>query len=627
LALKYRFIDVRKPKDLATDYAEKVGAGRIVAGPHVRDACARHLHDLKNGPKRGLRWDEEAADRACRFFPAVLRLNGGQFEGKPFALQPSQAFTVGSLFGWKRADGTRRFRRAYIEEAKGSGKSPLAAGIGMYCLVADGEARAEVYAAATKRDQAMILFRDAVAMFQQSPWLSKRLTPSGGNPVWNLADLQTGSFFRPISSDEGQSGPRPSCALCDEIHEHRDGRIIEMLERGFKWRRQPLLLMITNAGSDRGSVCWEEHQFAIRVAAGEVEHDRGDVAFSYVCALDEDDDPLEDEGCWIKANPLLGVTVTKEYLREVASQAKAIPGKMNNIIRLHFCTWTDAERAWMPRETLRQVFVGDPDAEDGEAETLAFTGPLEGKDVHVGVDLSGSQDLTSAAFVVETGKVEVERTKPDGSKVVVTAPTFDAWVESWTPGDTMVERAIRDSAQYDVWARRGWLRAPPGRNIRLDFVAAYMAEVSARFRIVRIAYDRYSFRKFEDELDAIGLTVPCLEHPQGGKKRGAVPPEMALRAKQQKREIQGLWMPGSLIMLETLIFERRIRILANPAMVTAANAVAMEEDPYGNRWFSKRRATGRIDPTVALAQAVGSATMQVGKPVDINQFLQNAVVV
>lgn len=616
-----------KIRDLATDYARKVVASRIIAGPHVRDACARHLNDLENGPKRGLRWDLEAADRAIRFFPAVLRLNGGQFEGSPFVLQPSQCFTVGSLFGWKRADGTRRFRRAYIEEAKGSGKSPLAAGVGMYCLVADGEARAEVYAAATKRDQAMILFRDAVAMYQQSPWLHERLTPSGGNPVWNLADIKTGSFFRPISSDEGQSGPRPSCALCDEIHEHRDGRIIEMLERGFKWRRQPLLLMITNAGSDRGSVCWEEHQFAVRVAAGEVDPEKADAAFSYVCAMDEGDDPLEDERAWIKANPLLGVTVTKEYLREVAGQAKAIPGKMNNILRLHFCCWTDAERAWMPRAALRQVVVGNSDAEDGELETLKFTGRLEGKDVHVGLDLSASQDLTSAGFVVETGKIEVQRRKPDGSIYTVTAPTFDAWVESWTPADTITERAIRDSAQYDVWARRGWLRAPQGRNIRLDYVAAYMAEVSARFRIVRIAYDRYSFRKFEDELDQIGLTVPVLEHPQGGKKRGAVPEDLKLEAKRRRREIQGLWMPGSLIELETLIFERRIRILGNPVTITALNAVALEEDPYGNRWFSKRRATGRIDPTVALAQAVGSATMAMGSPMKIDDFLSKAVVV
>jgi phage terminase large subunit-like protein len=162
----------------------------------------------------------------------------------------------------------RRFRRFYDEEGKGNGKSPMLAGIGLYCMLADGEARAEVYAAGSKKDQAMVLFRDAVAMRDQSPALSARLTKSGGNPVWNLADLTTGSFFRPISSDDGQSGPRPSCALCDEVHEHRNGTVIELLERGFKFRRQPLLAMATNSGSDRNSVCWQEHQHAVRCAAG-----------------------------------------------------------------------------------------------------------------------------------------------------------------------------------------------------------------------------------------------------------------------------------------------------------------------------------------------------------------------
>ena len=198
----------------------------------------------------------------------MLKLNGGQFEGRPFLLHPSQAFRIGSLFGWKKSDGTRRFRRFYDEEGKGSGKSPLMAGIGLYCLVADGEARAEVYAAGSKKDQAMVLFRDAVAMVDQSPALADKITKSGGNPVWNLAYVRASSWFRPISSEDGQSGPRPSCALVDEIHEHKDSRVIEMLERGFKWRRQPILVMATNSGSDRQTVCWQEHQHAVRVAAG-----------------------------------------------------------------------------------------------------------------------------------------------------------------------------------------------------------------------------------------------------------------------------------------------------------------------------------------------------------------------
>jgi len=150
-----------------------------VAGPHVRAQCERHLRDLKDGKQRGLKWDVEKSNDAQGFYADVLKLNGGDFEGKPFELLPWQKFVVGSLFGWQGVDGYRRFRVAYVETAKGSGKSPLAAGIGMKGLVADNEPRAEIYSAATKKDQAMILFRDAVAMVDQSPELSKRLQKSG----------------------------------------------------------------------------------------------------------------------------------------------------------------------------------------------------------------------------------------------------------------------------------------------------------------------------------------------------------------------------------------------------------------------------------------------------------------
>jgi len=590
--------------DPVTAYAKAVVTGQIVAGPHVRASCARHLRDLKDAKARGLTWSVETANRVLGFFPNVLRLAGGQFEGLRFELQPSQQFIIGSLFGWLRADGTRRFRRAYIEEGKGNGKSPLAAGIGMFCLIADGEKRAEVYAAASKRDQAMVLFRDAVAMREQSPGLAARINTSGGNPVWNLADLATGSFFKTIASEDGQSGPRPSCGLCDEVHEHRDGRVLEALERGFKWRRQPLLVMLTNAGSDRSTVCWQEHQHAIKVAAGDLEDD---TSFSYVCALDKDDDPLTDPDCWVKANPLLGVTLTHEYLAGVVAQAKAIPGKLNGILRYHFCIWTDADQAWMTRKALEQV-VADFDLEQHY-----------GKDVYIGVDLSAAQDLTVEAFVVETGFAEVERENTDGSRTRVLAPTFDAWIEAWTPLDTIQDRSLRDSAPYDVWVEQGHLRAPQGRLIRLDYPAAHLAEISTNFNIKRVAYDRYAFRRFEEEVEALGLVLTMIEHPQGGKRRATLPEELTKQSFGDEKPL-GCWMPGSLAELENLILERRIRLRNNPVLISACMSAAIEQDPFGNRWLSKRRAVNRIDAAVALAMAVGVATMQVKTTIDTSAF-------
>jgi len=594
---------ISRRDDPVTAWAKDVVAGKIVAGPHVRNACRRHLKDLIDGPARGFVWDLPAALRAIEFFPDVLRLAKGKFEGQPFKLEPAQVFKTGALFGWKKADGKRRFRRAYIEEAKGQGKSPWAAGIGMYCLLADGERGAEVFAAASKKEQAMVMFGAAVSMYRQSPALLQRLTPSGGNPIWNLADLKTGSFFRPMSSEDGQSGPLPSCALCDEVHEHRNGTTIEMLERGFKSREQPLLVMITNSGSDRNSVCWQEHDHAVKVAAGTRTPDEDftfvgepidDEEFSFVCGLDRNDDPLEDEACWPKANPLLGVTMPADELRRAVRQAKAIPGKLNGILRLHFCQWTDADTAWISRQTLEGCLADfEPSEHAGSA-------------VFIGADLSASQDLTAIAFVVPTGFAEVAR--EDGKTVKL--PTFDAWVEAWTPGDTLSERALRDQAPYDVWVQQGWLNAPPGKVIRMDFVAARVAEIAAEYDVKLLAYDAYAFRKnFEPALDEMGLTIPLVEHPQGGKRRAQPTAEQVDAAERDGiAEPQGLWMPGSLNELETMLLERRIRLRKSPVLVSAMMAATLERDAFDNRWFSKRKATMRIDATVALAMAVGAAT-------------------
>lgn len=593
--------------DPATAWARDVAEGRVVAGPHVRNACKRHLLDLVEGPKRGLVWDVAAAKRAIDFFPEMLRLNGGQFEGRPFYLHPSQAFKTGSLFGWKRADGTRRFRRAFIEEGKGNGKSPWAAGTGLYCMLADGEARAEVYAAGKDKDQAMVLFRDAVAMVDQSPRLAKRLTRSGGNPVWQLSDLTPGSrtfgsWFKPISRDQAKSGPRPSCALCDEVHEHPNRDVIGMLEAGFKFRRQPLLAMITNSGFDRTSVCWEEHQRAIRVAAGTREPDDeftfvgeviDDETFAFVCGLDKDDDPLEDPACWIKANPLLGTILTEDYLASRVREAKLLPSKMNEILRLNFCVWTDADAAWMSRTALEAVL-----------EEFNPT-DLSGETVFAGVDLSATQDMTAVAFVVPTGPMEVPG--PEGG--MVEKPTYMAWVEAWTPADTLDERATRDQQPYEVWVRDGWLMATPGKLIGMEYPAVRMAQIQAEYRLTCIAYDAYAFRKnFEPKLDEAGVTAPLVEHPQAGKRRAQPSEEQKRAAAAEGREAQGLWMPGSVNELEALILEGRIRIRTSPVAISAIMGAAVEKDVFGNRWFSKRKATTRIDALVALAMAVGAAT-------------------
>lgn len=582
--------------DRTSSYANAVLDGSIVAGPHVRNACRRHLLDVEKAGDRGLWFDLDAATEALAYFETVLRLSEGQFEGRPFLLHASQAFIVGSLFGWKRADGTRRFRRAYIEQGKGNGKSPLAGGIGLKALASDGEAGAQVYAAAAKREQAGILFADAVKMVKQSPALKKRMQFSGGEgKEFNIAHHASGSFFRPVSRDTGKtgSGPRPYFVLADEVHELPDRKIIEMLERGFKFRRQPLLFMITNSGSDRNSVAWEEHEHAVKVAAGHQEavldstfigEPIDDTTFSYVCALDEGDDPLTDPSCWPKANPLLGTTITEQYLADVVAQARAIPGQLNGILRLHFCIWTDAETAWMTRETLEPCLVELDPAEHAK------------KPIFLGLDLSQNRDITAMGAVVQTGQ-------DDNGK-----PLFDAWIEAWTPGSTMVAREMRDKIPYPVWAQQGHIHAPAGESISFRHVAQTLAEYAQRYDVKLVAYDRYAFKRFEEDVNDIGLKVEFIEHPQGGLKKGKPTEAMKAAAKRAGKEAEGLWMPGSVRVLEDAMLEGRIRMKRNPVLVSAMLSAVIEDDKWGNHWLAKTRSVNKIDAAIALAMAIGAAT-------------------
>ncbi|WP_240502964.1 terminase TerL endonuclease subunit [Stenotrophomonas sp. TD3] len=611
------------PADRTKAYALDVVAGRIVAGPHVRNACRRHLQDLIEGPERGLYFDHEAAEYAFRYFENVLMLSEGQFEGRKFELHPSQAFIIGSLFGWKGADGLRRFRRAYIEQGKGNGKSPLAGGLGLLGMTAAGEAGAQIYSAAAKKDQAGILFADAVKMVKKSPLLAKRIEFAGGEGrEFSMAHHASASFFRPVSRDTGRtgSGPRPFFVLVDEVHELPDRRIIEMLERGFKFRREPLLFMITNSGSDRTSVCWEEHEHAVKVAAGHTEAVNdptfvGDViddrTFSYVCSLDDGDDPLEDPSCWAKANPLLGVTITEQYLADVVAQAKAIPGSLNGILRLHFCVWTDAETAWMTRPTLEPALADfDPRMH-------------EGRKVYLGLDLSQVRDITAMAAVVETGTVPVE-VEVEGEKLVIEKPTFDAWIEAWTPGDTLDQRQLQDKLPYRTWVNGGYLHAPQGQAINFRHVAQVMAEYDNRYDVQLVAYDRYAFRRFEEEVNDIGLSVTFAEHPQGGCKKGK-PLEAAVEAAEQSGQPapEGMWMPGSLRLLEEALLEGRLRLRRNPVLVSAIMSAVIESDRWGNSWLSKARSANKIDAAVALCMAIGAAHAMPPDTGGIDDYLEN----
>lgn len=563
--------------DAVTEYAKSVVTGKRIAGPHVRDTCARHLRDLKDGAKRGLKWNLAEADKAIRFYETVLKLNGGDFEGLPFKLLPWQKFVVGSIFGWQTADGYRRFRVIYVETAKGSGKSPLAAGVGMKGLVADGEARAEVYSAATKKDQAMILFRDAVAMVDQSPALAQRLQKSGtGEKCWNLAYLATGSFFRPISSDDGQSGPRPHVALVDELHEHKTNTVVEMLRAGTKSRRQALLFMITNSGASKLGPCWAYHESGAKIARGE---QNNDAFFSYICGLDEGDDPFEDEACWPKANPSLQDADLPgyKYIREQVTEAKGMPSKESMVRRLNFCEWTGAESPWLSHEIWKSAYR-EFDWED-----------LRGRRAVAGLDLSSTTDLTGLVFLVEP----IEAGEP--WKLVPFA---------WLPEVDLDKKAKKDSVPYMEWKAEGLLSTTPGRAISKRVILQRLSGLSDFFEIVGVAYDRWRIEDLISLASDEGITLPKMEPFGQGYKD----------------------MSPAIESFEEMLLNGMLVHNSHKVLTWCAGNAVIEQDAAENRKLSKEKATGRIDLIVAAVMAAGLVN---GNEVDedIDGFFDNPIMV
>lgn len=544
--------------DPASRYAHDVVSGRVLAGPLVRLACQRHLADLT---RTDLVWDKAQAARAIGFFRDVLRLNGGEHEGKPFILEPFQCFIVGSLFGWYGVDGARRFRVAYVEIAKGNGKSPLAAGIGHYMLSADKEPRAEVYAAATKKDQAMILFRDAVAMVDQSPALSSRLKQSGQQPnVWNLADTSTGSFFRPIASDDAQSGPRPHCALIDEVHEHKSALMIDMMRAGTKGRRQALIFEITNSGFDRHSVCWQHHEYSARVLEAGARGDPAlgdDAWFAFVAGLDDGDD-WTDESVWPKANPNLGVSVTVKYLREQVREAQGMPAKQNVVRRLNFCEWTEQDERWL------DMALWDQGKEPFDLAAL------RGRVCYAGLDLAKVNDLSALALVFPP-KEAGERWK--------------AICKFWIPKDDMHTRSKRDRVPYDVWVRDGLITATEGNVTDFAFIEAAILELAGTYQIKEVAFDRTFAGEIVQHLQAEGMTM--VQFGQGFLSMGAPTTEL------QRLLLAGQFQHGG-----------------NPVLRWNANNVTVASDPAGNIKPDKERSTERIDGVVATIMALGRAIVQ-----------------
>lgn len=542
------------PPDVVTQYALDVVAGRIVAGKLVRKACERHVSDLATGHERGLTFDRAEAERSIDFYHLLHHYKG---RDDLITLEGWQAFIVGSAFGWKRHDGARRFRYIYVEVASKNGKSTIAGGAGVRLAFFDDEPGAEVYAAATKRDQAKIPWNAAVQMVKKSPSLRGRIRVMAGS----LYQESTASFFQPLGRDaDSDQGINPNGAIIDELHVHDNRDLLDNIEKAASVRRQPMIWKITTAGVERESVWAEERADAVAVLEGRATDDS---LFAVIYTLDEGDDPF-DEAVWPKPNPNLGVSVKTDFLRERAAKAQRSPGALGAYLRYHMNVPTAVSTRAIDIDEWDEC-TGLGDDEDYLAwEQRTFAEPRAG---YAGLDLASVRDLTAFIFVA---KAEEEQ---DGE------PLLDVLCRFYCPAEGIAERSRRDNVPYDEWVRDGYLIATPGNITDHDFIEHDILELGGIHIIGDVGFDDWNSGMLPSRLMEQGVRMTKISQRHSGLAPGW-------------REI------------ETGILQRRYRHGGHPILRWMAGNVEVETDALGNQKPSKLRSSEKIDGMVAFDMAM-----------------------
>ena len=577
-----------KPADPTTQWALDVVAGRIISGEFGKFAAKRHLRDLKDGPARGLWFDEAAAARALGFFPAVLTVTAGSMEGKPFVPLPWHRFVIGCLFGWKKESGRLRFRQAWLETGKGQAKSPLMAAIGLYMMGWHGVARSEVYAIGQDRATANVLFKDAVAMCRanlpdtpddESDSLTSRgevLIRGEGDNAWKIEHPDTGSKFQALANGEAISGPRPTLVTADEIHEFKFGTSIETWRRAIaKMPGDAMMLLGTNTPASTQLVGTAYSEFFQRVLKGEVADDE---AFAFIARVDKADREtiFDNEAAWEKALPALGITFPVENIRGEVNTARLLTSTAMSVKRLYFGIPTGAVDFWIAEEAWAAV-QGEVDPDD-----------FRGCPCWLSLDLSKKNDLTALTAVwLKDGRLYAK-----------------TWY--WTTKDGLADRERNTSAPLAQWVADGHLTAVPGAVIDKTFVATVVAELIDQHEVEFLAFDAAMIEDFIAACEQIGLLVWRWRGPKEPEGDGLklVAHAQGPRVMFEDRQ---LCMPRSIERLEDAILEKRVTVDASPITYFCAGNALVLTDGQNNRAFDKKRSRGWIDGLVTLAMGVGAA--------------------
>jgi phage terminase large subunit-like protein len=549
-----------------------VSTGTVPAGTYHRLAFQRHLDDrLREGrdPAFPYRFDVAKAERFYRF-AEKLKHYKGRWAGTSIVLEPHQKFRWGSILGWVHRDtGLRRFRNAYHELPRKQGKSLEAAIATLYLTFFDGEAGAEGYCAATKREQALIVFGDCKKLVQSSG-LKTRLTVK----VSSIYHDGTSARLQPLSADyDSTDGLNPSMVNVDEFHAHKSRGMVDVLETGTGARDQPLINKITTAGNDLVSPCGDEHDYACKIL------DRvltDETYFAFIAHADVTDDWTLPETAR-KANPNYGVSVNPDDLIGKVAKAKGIPQAAATYKQKHLNLWVNAFAPCLSIDGWRQ------------GQSAWTWEDMAHEPCWVGIDLAAKIDLCAASLVFPP------------------TPTRRSWrliQQIWTPADTVVERAHRDRAPYDVWIDQGWITAIPGTTISHRDIRDWLTGIRRRFDVHLVGFDPWHADQVIRDLIA--------EDGWGETQVVEVPQTFAHLTSAETR-------------FQAEVLAANIDARGCPVTAWAVSNVIDQTDGRGNIQFSKKRSRGRIDPVKAAT--IGMSLYLRHPPIVVPDYARSILIV
>lgn len=546
---------------IAEQYCKDVLSGKILACEYVKMACERQVKDLDN-KKLAFTYDANKGSRVCSFVELLPHIKGA-LAGQPIKLEPWQIFIIMTVFSWVNAEGSRRFRRVYIEVPRGNGKSALSSAIGLYMLTADNEGGAEVYSFATTRDQAKIVFGDAQQMARKSAGLRSHFGVDVN--AHNIFVSKTASKFEALSA-EGSTldGLNTHFACIDELHAHKTRAVYDVVETSIGKRLQSLLWVITTAGSNRAGICYEVRGFVSKILKGDA---KDETQFGIIYGLDKDDD-WTTEQAMIKANPNWGVSVMPEVLLSLQSKAMSMASASNNFRTKHLNEWVNADVSWMDMRKWDEC--ADPSLEITD---------FGGEECYMALDLASKTDIAA----------KINLFVRDGE--------YYAFGNYYLPRET-VDKG--ENAQYSGWESLGLLTVTEGAIIDFQVIEDKILNDCKQFDVIEVPYDPFQ---------ATQLSMRLLNQ---GVNMVEVRPTVLNFSEPMKQ-------------LEALVLSGKFHHNGDPVLSWMVSNVVCHIDAKDNIYPRKERPENKIDGVVALIMALSRAIANNNDSGSLDDFLNNPI--